>query len=103
MPTTMKASVHLGPNDNDNLEANFEELKNLFDITQRLILENEAEILNVYPRFIGKSPSWTRSTLPHDQVIKWTKAKVFVSQIPSCGWRKSFRSKPKTARSTRRI
>ena len=47
----MKASVHLGPNYNENLEVHrsttFEELKNLFDITQRLILEHEAEILNV--------------------------------------------------------
>ena len=38
--TTMKASVHLGPNYNGNLEVckntNLEELKNLFDITQRL-------------------------------------------------------------------
>ena len=51
MSTTMKAAVHLGPNCNENWEVyrntNFEELKNLFHITQRLILEDEAEILNV--------------------------------------------------------
>ena len=77
----MEASVHLGPNYNEHLEVywntNFEELKNLIDITQRLILEHEAEILNVSP--IGwTASSWTRSTLLHDQVIKWTKAKVHV-------------------------
>ena len=53
MSTTMKASVHLGPNYNENLEVyrntNFEELKILFEITQMLILEHDAEILNVSP------------------------------------------------------
>ena len=53
MSTTVKASVQLGPNYNENVEVfkntNFEELNNLFDITQRLILEHEAEILNVSP------------------------------------------------------
>ena len=38
LSTTIKASVHFGPNYNQNLEGyrniNFEELKNLFDITQ---------------------------------------------------------------------
>ena len=47
MSTTTTASVHLGPNNTENLEVhsktNFEELQNLFDITQRLILEHEAE------------------------------------------------------------
>ena len=34
------------------------------------------------------SPSWTRSTLAHDQVIRWTKAKVRETQIPYyVGWR----------------
>ena len=40
--TTMKASVHVGPNYNENLEGykntSFKDLNNLFDITQRLIL-----------------------------------------------------------------
>ena len=47
LSTTMKTAVHLGPNYKDNLEVyrntSFAELKNLFDITQRLILEHEAE------------------------------------------------------------
>ena len=51
MSTTMKADVHLGPNYKDNLEVirntNFEELKNLFDITPRMMLGHEAGILNV--------------------------------------------------------
>ena len=73
MSTTMKAAVHLGPNYRENLEVsrktNFEELKNLFDITQRLILEHEAEILNVSP-IDCTAPSCTRPTLTHDHVIK---------------------------------
>ena len=47
LPTTMKASVHLGTKYNEKLEVvrntNFEEL------TERLILEHETEILNVSP------------------------------------------------------
>ena len=45
MSTTKKASVHLGPNYNENLEVyrntNFEELKTLFDITQEVDLGPE--------------------------------------------------------------
>ena len=58
----MTASVHLGPSYNGNLvtyrNTNFKELRALFDITQRLIFEE--------------------STLCHDEVIKWAKAKVCV-------------------------
>ena len=43
--TTKKASVHLGPKYNENLEVNrntnFEELKTLFDITQEVDLRPE--------------------------------------------------------------
>ena len=70
MSTTMKASVHQGPNHNEHLEVyrntNFEVLQNLFDIMQRLILEHEAEILNVSP-IDWRTSSLTRSTLSHDQ------------------------------------
>ena len=81
MSTTMKASVHLGPSYNEKLvpyrNTNFEELKTLFDISQRLILENAHEILNV-STIEWDFPSWMRSTLLHDKVIKWAKAKVHV-------------------------
>ena len=63
---------------------NFEELKNLSDITQRLILEHEAEIMYVSP-IDWTAPSWTRSTLTRDQVTKWAKAKVHVTQRFSRG------------------
>ena len=92
MSTTMEAAVHLGQNYTDNLEVhrntNFEELQNLFDITQRLILHHQAEILNVSP-IDWTAPSWTRSTLTHDQVLKWTKVKsTRPTQIPSYAWRR---------------
>ena len=81
MPTTMKSSVHLGLQYQENLTAyrntDFEELKTLFDITQRLIVEQSFEILNVSARTWSFTP-WKRSTLCHDQVIKWAKAKVHV-------------------------
>ena len=78
MRTTMKASVHLEQNYNENLvtsrNTNFEELKTLFDITQKLILKQDFEILNVSPIEWTFSP-WMRSTLLHDKVIKLAKAK----------------------------
>ena len=81
MSTTMNAAIHLGPNYVEILEVhrntNFEELQNIFDITQKLMLEHQAEILYVSP-IDWTAPSWTRSTLTHDQAITWTKAKVQV-------------------------
>ena len=78
---SMKAAVHLGPNYVENLEVfrntNFEELQNLFDITQKLMLDHQAEILNV-TTIDWTALSWERSTLTHDQVIKWTKVRVRV-------------------------
>ena len=46
------------------------------------MLAHEAEILNRSP-IDWTAPSWTRSTLTHEQVIKWTKAKVYAYQILS--------------------
>ena len=62
----------------DNLEiykiTNFDELQNLFDITKKLVFFKQSEILNMN-MIECTSFSWTRSTLSHDQVIQWTKAK----------------------------
>ena len=95
----MKAAVHLGPNYTKHVEmykkAKFEEIQNLFDIIQKLMWDHHGEILNV--KHIGSTgPSWTRSTLSHDQVIKWAKAKVLVYSDSvlllekcHCSWTKS--------------
>ena len=81
MSTTMKAAVHLGTNHVEILEVysntNFEEFPNIFDITQKWILDHQAEILNV-TTIDWTAPSLMRSTLTHDQVSTWTKAKVRV-------------------------
>ena len=75
----MKAVIHLGPNYVEILEVyrntNFEELQNLFDITQKLMLDHQAEIRNVTP-IDWTAPSWAGSTLFHAKVITWTKARV---------------------------
>ena len=51
MSSSMKAAIHLGPNYTENLEvyknSNFEEIQNLFNITQKLVLEHSEGILNV--------------------------------------------------------
>ena len=49
-----------------------------FDTTQKLMLNHQSEILNV-TTIEWTSLSWTRSTLSHDQLIMWTKAKVRVN------------------------
>ena len=72
--TTTKAAIHPGPNYFVSREVyrntNTEELQNLFDITQKLILDHPAEILNV-TTIDRSAPSWERSALSHDQVITW--------------------------------
>ena len=81
MSTTMKSAVHVGREYQQNLIAcrntNFEEIKTLFDITLKLIVENSFETLNLSSMIHNFSP-WMRSTLCHDQVVKWSKAKVHV-------------------------
>ena len=81
MSTTMKAAVHLGPNYNEDFVAymntKFLELRTFFDITQRLILDQAFEILNV-STIIWRFSPWMRSTLLHDRAIGWTGAKVHV-------------------------
>ena len=68
MSSSMKAVIRLGPNCTENLEVyknmNFNETQNLFNITQKL---EHSEVMK---------KTWRRSTFSHDQVIKWTKAKV---------------------------
>ena len=67
LSTTIKSSVHLGLQYEENLVAyrntNFEELQMLFDITLRLIVEQSFEILNVSTMIYTFSP-WMRSTCP---------------------------------------
>ena len=97
----MKAAVHLGPNYIENLEVyrntNYEELQKLFDITERLILDHQAEILSV-SQIDWTAPLWTRSTPMHDQVITWSKAKVHVySDSVSC-FEGAFRSDSKNGK-----
>ena len=81
MSTMTKASVHPGPSYNENLVAYrntyFKELMKLFDITQKLTLDQKPEILNV-STIEWKSSPWMRFTLLHHKVIKWAKAKVHV-------------------------
>ena len=77
----METVVDFGLQFQENLinhkNTNFEELKTLFDITPTLIVEQSFEILNLSSMIYTFSP-WMRSTLCHDQVIKWAKVKVHV-------------------------
>ena len=55
----------------------FEQLKTLFDITQKLILEQRIEIHGV-STIEGHVTSWRRSTLLHDKENKLSKARPHV-------------------------
>ena len=85
MSSSTKAAIHLGPNYLANLEVykitNFEEIQTLFNIIQKLILEQSVEILNVHT--IESAPSsWSRSVLSHDQVDR---QKYVFTRIQFCG------------------
>ena len=78
MTSSMKAAIHLGRDFQENSEIyknmKFENIENVFNITQKLIKEQSDGILNV-KTLDYQSPSWTRSTLYNDKVIEWAKAK----------------------------
>ena len=82
MSPTMKAAIHLGENYNENLftykNTNFKALKTLFDITQKLILNQKHEIRHV-STIDWQFTRWMKSTLQHDRVIKLWKAKVHIN------------------------
>ena len=77
----MEASIHLWPDYNEILvgyrNTNFEELKTLFDITKRLILEHKFVILNVSTVEWTLTP-WMTSSLLHDRKSSGRKPKVHV-------------------------
>ena len=81
MPDSMRAAIHLGQNNTENVavfkNVHVEEIKNLFSITKVLVLGHSEEILDVQVTD-SKDPSWKKQKISHPQVIKWTKAKVHV-------------------------
>ena len=81
MTSSISAAIHLGQDFLENLQVykntKFENIENVFNITQRFMKLQSEEILNV-KTLDYHSPSWTRSTLFNDNVIKWAKAKVCV-------------------------
>ena len=81
MSSSMRAVIHHGQNYKKNLETckftNFDQIENFFSVTQNLVADNPFGILNV-KTIDPRSLCWTRSTLAHNQVKSWTKAKVRV-------------------------
>ena len=82
LASSTKTAIHLGPDFLLNSEiyksTKFENIENVFNITQKLRKEHSEEILNV-ECVEYSSPSWTRSILANDQAIRWAKkAKVCV-------------------------
>ena len=80
MASSMKAALHMDPNYAKNLEifknSEFENIESLFNVTKMMIAGN-SEIKNIFPKD-SANPSWERPTLPTDQTIVWTKARVSV-------------------------
>ena len=81
MVSSMTAAIHLEPDFSKKSEiyknTRVENIENVFNITQKLLREHSEEILNVRSLDYS-SPSWTRSTLFNDNVIKWATVKVCV-------------------------
>ena len=83
MWTTMNVAMHSGENYNENLivrrNPHFDELKTLFDITQKLILKQNHEILNIstierhFTCYMTKYSSWRkqRYTSTQTQFFVW--------------------------------
>ena len=81
MPDSMRAAIHLGQNNTENVavfkSVHVEEITNLFRTTKILVLEHSEEFLDVKV-IDSNDPSWKKQKISHTQVIKWTKAKVHV-------------------------
>ena len=81
LTSSMIAAIHLWPNYVSNSEiyknTKFENIENVFNITQNLIQEHSEEILNA-KCLEYSSLSWAKSVLANDQALKRAKAKACV-------------------------
>ena len=108
--STMKAAIHLGLNYEKNFEIlrcrNFDNVGNLFTLTEILVKENSTEILSV-STIDCRLSCWTESTLAHDQVKKWSKGKgTNLLGLSTMSWENEFfkkRSKNKMVQSSERV
>ena len=69
----------------------FENIESLFNAMNMMIAGN-SELKNLFPTD-SANPSWERSTLPNDQAIEWTKARVYVYSDSSAMHVKNARSR----------
>ena len=86
----MQGALHMDPNYAKNFEifkiSDFENIESLFNVMNMMIAGN-SEIKNLFPQH-SANPSWERSTLPIDQAIECTKARVYVYSDPVlCMWK----------------
>ena len=76
----MKAAVHLGNDYEENLRVTrnteFSEIRSLFSITQKLVLDQKDEILGANTIDWDQTP-WLKSTWVHERAIKLSTAKIF--------------------------
>ena len=83
----MKAAVHLGPEYQENLRttknADFDKVKQLFAISQKLILNQSKEIFWV-STIDGHTIPWMRTTLFHERAVNLSKAQEHVFSTLSC-------------------
>ena len=95
MASSMQAALHMDPNFAKNLEifknSEFENMESLFNVMNMMIAGN-SEIKNLFPKD-SANPSRERSTLPIDQAIEWTKARVYVYSESSAMHAKNARSR----------
>ena len=72
-------AVHLGQDFQDNLlttkNTDFDKAKQLFDVSQKLMLNQSDKIIWISTANWSTIP-WMRTTLLHDRAVKLSKAKV---------------------------
>ena len=82
MSATMKAAVHLGQyyqeNSRTTKNTDFDNIKRLFQISQKLIMDQCHEIDGISTIDWNTTIPWVRSTLLNDRAVKLSSAKVYV-------------------------
>ena len=91
MSAIMKAAVHLGQDYQQNLctteDTDFEKVRTLFDISQKLILDHKDEIFGISTIELNTVPC-IRTTLLFDKAMNLSKAKVHVySNSDKASWK----------------
>ena len=86
MSVTLQAAVHLGKDYSKNVRFHQESLKQLFQVTGKLITD-QIEITGI--PMIDWQQMWQRTTLLDDKAVQFATAKSLSFPIQCCVWEES--------------